>query len=121
MALQAHPAIPRDLTPEQAFESDTGILHVSSSDDPTITLQSWITTSSILPTFTQDFQEAGYNILYFYQFSTEVAWTRLYSDQPATNTISVRLTATDPLPIPSHSSLMSTLPTPETPPSHNSP
>ena len=68
----------------------------------------------------QDWQEAGYNVLYFTPFSTEAAWIRLYPDEHVTNTISARLTATDPLPIPSRSSLMSTSPTSENPPSHNS-
>ena len=63
----------------------------------------------------------GYSVIYFTPFSTEDAWTRLYSNQPVTNKISARLTATDPIPIPSHSSLMSTSPTLETPPIHNSP
>ena len=121
MALQAHPTIPSNLTPEQEFESDTGILHLSSSGSPTITFQYWITTRSIFRTFTQDRLEAGYNVLYFTPFSIKAVWTRLYPDQPITNMIFARLTATDPLPIPLSSSLMSTSPTPETPPSHNSP
>ena len=49
----------------------------------------------------QDWQEAGYNVLYFTPFSTEAAWTRLYPDQTVTNRISVRLTNTYPLNIPS--------------------
>ena len=44
MALRAHPTIPSNLTPEQALESDTGILHESLSGDLTLTIQSWITT-----------------------------------------------------------------------------
>ena len=68
----------------------------------------------------QDHREVGYNVLYFTPYSTEAAWIRLYPDEHVTNTISARLTATDPLPIPSRSSLMSTSPTSETPPSHNS-
>ena len=39
MALRVHPTIPSDLTPEQAFESDTSILHVSPSDVPTLNFQ----------------------------------------------------------------------------------
>ena len=42
VALQFHPTILRDLTPNQAFEPDTGILHASLSDAPTITFQYWI-------------------------------------------------------------------------------
>ena len=121
MVLQFHPTILSDLTPEQAFESNNGIIHVFSSDVPNITTQFWITTSSILSTFTQDWQGAGYNVLYFTPFSTKGVWTRLYPDQPITNMIFARLTATDPLPIPLSSSPMSTSPTPETSPSHNSP
>ena len=49
MALRAHSMIPSDLTPEQAFESDTGILHASSLSNPTLTVCYWITTRSILP------------------------------------------------------------------------
>ena len=55
MDLRAHPTIPIDLTPEQLFESDTGILDALSSDVLTLSLQYWITTRSILPMFTQDF------------------------------------------------------------------
>ena len=44
MALHDHPTIPSDLTLEQAFESDTGILHVSSLSDSNITVRYWITT-----------------------------------------------------------------------------
>ena len=63
MALRAHPMITSDLTPEQAFESDSGILHESSSGDPTLTVHYWITTRSILPTFACKHIEAGYNVL----------------------------------------------------------
>ena len=121
MALQAHPTILIDLTPDQVFDSDTVILHSSSSDTPTITFQYWITTRSILPTFTHYFQEAGYNVIYFTPFSTEAAWTRLYPDQPVTNTISAKLTMEYPIPIPYRYYLMSTSPTPENPPSRNYP
>ena len=120
MALQACPAIPIDLTPKQVFESGTVILHFLSLDAPTITFQYWITTRSIIPMFVQNCQEAGYNVLYFTPFSTKAAWTRLYPNQPVTNTIFNRLAAADPLPLPCRSFLMSTSPTPETPPSHNS-
>ena len=89
MALRAHPTILSDLTPEQSFESDTGILYALSLGNPTITLQYWITTRSILPKFTQDRQEAGYDALYFNPFSSEAAWTRLYPEQAISNTISV--------------------------------
>ena len=63
----------------------------------------------------------GYNVLYYTPFSTKAAWTRLYPDQPVTNTISARLTNTDTLPIPYLFSLKSTSPKPSTLPSHNSP
>ena len=119
MALQVHLMIASDLTPNQAFESDNGILHASSLDVPVITLQYWITTRSILPTFTQDQQEAGYKVLYFTPFLTKAAWECLYPDQPAANTISARLAETAPLTIPSLSSLVSTSPTPTKHPTHN--
>ena len=57
--------IPSYLTPEKVFEYDTGILHASSSGDPNPTIQYWITTMSILPTFTQDRHEAVYDVLSF--------------------------------------------------------
>ena len=63
----------------------------------------------------------GYVILYFAPFSTKAACTRLYPDQPVTNTISSKLTETAPLPIPFLYHSMSTSPTPATPPTHNSP
>ena len=115
MALQVHPTIPIDLTPEQAFEYDNGILHALLSEAPTITIQYWIMTRSIIPTFMQDQREAGYNILYFNPFLTKAAWTRLYPDQPFTNTISARLADMDSLTISSLSFSVSTLPTPVTP------
>ena len=118
MALCTHPTILSNLTPEQAFKSDTGILHASFLDAPTLTLQYWITTGSILPKFTQDIQEAGYDVLYFTFFSTEAAWTRLYPDQPVLNTVSVRRTKTAPPTFPTLTSPMSTLLTPENPPNH---
>ena len=119
MALRAYPTIPSDLKPKQALESDTGILHVSSPDAPSLTLQYWITTRSTLPTFTQDLQEAGYGILYLTPFLVKVAWARFYPDQPVLNTISVRHTETALPNFHSLDSLMSILPTPATPPSHN--
>ena len=63
----------------------------------------------------------GYSVIYFTPFSTEDAWTRLYSNQPVTNKISARLNETSPITIPSIYSQMSTFPTPATPPTHNSP
>ena len=121
MELCAHPTIPSDLTPEQVFESDTGILHASSSGDPTLTIQYWITTRSILSTFTQDIQEAGYDFLYFNPFSSKAAWTRLYPEQAISNTISVRLHETNPPTFPSLASSISTSTAPTTTPTHNSP
>ena len=115
VALQFHPTILRDLTPNQEFEPDTGILHASLSDAPTITFQYWITISSILPTFTQDRQEASYKVIYFTPFSTKAVWTRLYPDQPIPNTISARLTDMDTLLITYLSSSMSTDKTYNTP------
>ena len=52
-----------NLTPEQAFESKTGILHASLSGNPTLTVHYWITTRSILPTFAQDRLEDGYDVI----------------------------------------------------------
>ena len=121
MALRAHPTILGGLTHKQAFKSNTSILHASPSDVLTLTLQYWITTSSILPTLTQDSQEASYDVFYFTPFSTKAAWTRLYTNQPASNTISTRLTEMSPPTFPSLDLSMSTSPTPTTPPSHNSP
>ena len=121
MALCTHPTIPSNLTPEQAFESDTGILHEFSLDIPTLTLQYWIATRSILLKFTQDWQEAGYNVLYFTPFLNESTWTSLYTNQPVSNTISARLAETSPPTFPSLALSMSTSPTMGTSPSHNSP
>ena len=120
MSLHARPVILSNLTPDQVFKSNTFILHALSSDVPTLTLQYWITTRSILPMFTQDSQEAGYNVLYFTPFSIEVAWTRLYPDQPISNTISVRHTEKAPSTFPSLALLISTSPTLVTTPSYNS-
>ena len=121
MALHAHPTIPSDLTPMQAFDSDTGILHATLSDAPTLTLQYWVTKRLILPEFMQDRQEASYDVLYFTPFSTEAAWTRLYPENPILNTISVRLNETTPPFFPSLASSMSTSPTPATPPTYSYP
>ena len=96
MALRTHPTIPSDLTTEQVFEYDTGILHALSSGHPTLTIQYCITTRSTLPTFTKYHQEAGYDVLYFTPFSSEAAWTRLYPEQDISNTIYVRLHETNP-------------------------
>ena len=121
MALQSYPTIPSELTPEQVFDSVTGIFHALSSDAPTITFQYWTTTRSIIPTFTQDRQEMSYNVLYFTPFSTKLVWTRLYPDQIITNTISARLTETATLQSHSIYYSMSTSSTPATPPIHNYP
>ena len=94
MALQFHPMIMSDITPEQVFQSDSGILHALLLDVPKITLQYWITTMSIIMMFKQYRQEAGYKVLYFTPFLTKAVWTRLYPNQPVTNTISARLTET---------------------------
>ena len=87
MALRAHPTIPISLTQDQAFDSDSGILHATSSDTH-LTLHYWITTNYILLNLTQDRREDGYDITYFTLFHSEVAWTRLYSENAITNTIS---------------------------------
>ena len=107
--------------PEQAFESDTGILHALSAGDPTLTVRYWITTQSILPTFSRDRLEAGYDVIYYTPFSSEAAWTRLHPDRAITNTISVQINETNPQTIPSQASLMSTSLDPTTPPAHCSP
>ena len=120
MALHARPTIPSDLTQEQAFEFDTGILHATSSDTH-LTLQYWITTSSILPKFTQDRIEAVFTTIYFTLFSSEAAWTRLYTEHPISNTISVGLNKTTPPNFPSLASSISISPISATPPTHISP
>ena len=120
MSLYAHPTIPSTLPPKQVFKSDTGILRALSSDVLTLNLQYWITTRSILPTFTQGCQEAGCGVLYFTPFSTEVAWTRLYPNQPVSNKISTRHIEMAPPNFSYLASFMSTSPTPATPTSHNS-
>ena len=121
MALRTQPTILSDLTPEQAFESDTGILHASLSGDLTLTVQYWIATRSILPTFTRDRLEAGYDVISFTPLSLEAAWARLHPEQPILNTISVRLNETNPPTFLSQASSMSTSPAPTTPLAHNSP
>ena len=119
MALHAHPTIRNKITSEQAFKSNIGILHASSSGDPNLTLQYFITTSSILPVFTQYFQEACYDVLYFTPFYSEAVWTRLYPEQAISNTISGWLNKTTPPTFPSLASSISTSPTPTTLPTHN--
>ena len=119
MAIRAHPTIPSNLTHKQLLNSDTSILHALSSDTPTLTLQYWITTRSILPAFTQYFQESGYYILFFTTFSTEAAWTCLYPDHPISNTISIRHTKTATTTLTSLALSMPTFLTPATPPSYN--
>ena len=120
MALRAHPTIPSDLTQEKAFESNTSIIHALSSYTQNLTLYYLITTRSILPTFTQDKQGAGYGTIYFTLFYSEAACTRLYSKNQILNTISIRLYDTNPPTFPSLASWMSTYPSPTTPPTHNS-
>ena len=117
MALRACPTIPSDLIHEQAFESNTSILHATSSDIH-LTLQYWITTRSILPTFTQDRREAGFTTIYFNLFSSEAMWACLYPEHPISNTISVQLNETTPPTLPSLASSMPTSSTPVTPPTH---
>ena len=121
MALHAHPTILSNLTLEQASESDTGILHVLSSGDPTLTVRYWITTRYILPTFTWDHLEAGYDVLSLTPFSSEAAWTRLHPEQAILNTISVQLNKTNHPTVSSQDSSMSTSPVLTTPPAHGYP
>ena len=73
MALRTHPRIPSDLTPEQAFGFDTGILHASLSGDPTLSVRYWITTRSIISAFSRNHLEAGYDVLSYTPFSSEAA------------------------------------------------
>ena len=120
MALHAHPTTLIDLTQEQAFDSDTGILHTPSLDTHTTTLHYWITTRSILAKFTQDRWEAIYNIIYFNPFSSKMAWTHFNPENPISNTIYVRRTKTTHPNFPSLASSMSTSPTPAAPPKHSS-
>ena len=88
MALRTHPTTPIDLTQEQSFESETGILHATPLDTY-LTLHYWITTSSILPNFKQYIIEASCDTIYFTRFSSEAVWTRLYPENPISNRISV--------------------------------
>ena len=120
MALHAHPTILIDLMPEQVLESDTGILHASSSGDLTLTVHYWITTRSILPIFARNRLEAGYDVISYTPFSSEPAWTRLHPDQAITNTISVQINKTNPQTITSQASSMSTSSAPTTPTAHGS-
>ena len=120
MAMRAHPTIPSDLMPKQVFESDTGILHASSSGDLNLTVRYWITPRSILPKFTWESLEAGYDVISFTPLSSEVAWPHLPPYQAISNTISVRINKTNPQTIPSQASLMSTYLAPTTPPAHGS-
>ena len=117
IVLQAHPKIASNLTPEQVSKSNTGILHASLSDAPTITFHYWIKTRSTILALSIDLQEAGYYIIYFNPFSTKATCIRLHPDQTITNMISARLTETSPSTIPSLS-LMSTLPSPLTSPTN---
>ena len=121
MALHIHPTILSDLTIKQAFDSDTGISHVSLSGNPTFTFRYWITTRYILLKFTWDHIKAWYDVLSFTPFSSEAAWTRLHPEQSIINTISVRINETNPPTFPSQASLMSTYLAPTTPPAHTSP
>ena len=104
--------------PKQALESYTGILHASSLGDLTLTVRYWITTLSILMTFSHDCLEAGYNVISYTPFSLEAAWTRLQPDQAISNTIYVQINETNPQTIPSQASYMSTSLAPTTPPAH---
>ena len=120
MTMCVHPMILSDLTPKQVFESNTGILHASSSGDPTFTVQYCITTRSILLTFTKDRHEAGYDVLSFSLLSSEVAWTRIHPEQAILNKISVRLCKTNLPTLLSKTSYMSTSPASSTPHAHSS-
>ena len=121
MALHAHPTIPIDFMPDQAFESDTGILRVSSSGDPTLTIRYCITTRFILRTFVRNCLEAGYDVLSYTPFSSEAVWTRLHPKQSTSNTISVQINETNPQTILSQASSMSTSSSTPTPPAHGFP
>ena len=121
MALRTHPTIPRNLTPEQAFESNNGVLHASSLVDLTLSVRYWITTQSILQTFARNWLKAGYNILYYTPFSSEAAWTHVHPDQEITNTIYVQTNNTNTQTVTSQASLMSRSLAPTTPTAHGSP
>ena len=118
MALRSHSKIPINLTPKQALDSETGILHASSSVDLTLTVSYWITTRSMLPIFARDRLEAGYDMILYTPFSSEEVWTCLHPNQSISNTISFQINNTNPQPIPSQASLMSTSSAPTTPPPH---
>ena len=120
MALRAHPTIPSDLTPEQVFYFDTSILHALWSGMPTLIIRYWITKRFILLTFARDRLEAGYNLISYTPFSSEVAWTRLHTNQAISNTISIQINETNPQKIPSQASSISTSSAPTTPPAHSS-
>ena len=121
MALRAHPTIPSDLTPEQAFDSNTGFLRASSSGNPTLSVRYWITTRLILQIFSRNRLEDGYDILYYTPFSSEAAWTHVHPDQAITNTISVQTNKTNTQTVTSQASLMSTSLAPITSTAHGSP
>ena len=121
MALRAHPTIPSNLTPEQAFDSNTGVLNSLSSGNPTISVCYWITTLLILPTFAINRLEAGYDILHYTPFSSEAEWTRIHPDQVITKTIYVQTNETTPHTVTSQASSMSTSLAPKIPTAHGSP
>ena len=121
MDLHDHPMIPSDLTPKQAFESETGIIRASSSGDLSLSVRYWITTQSILQTFSSNRLKAGYDILSYTPFSSEAAWTRVHPYQAITNTISVQINETNPQTVTSQASSMSTSLASTTPPAHGSP
>ena len=108
MVLRAHPTIPRDLTPEQACESDTDVLHASLLGDLTLRVRYWIMTRSILQTFASNRLKAGYDKLFYTPFSSEAAWTRVHPDKVITNTISVQTNEANPQTVTSRASSMST-------------
>ena len=107
--------------PDQAFESDTGILHASSLGDPTLSVSYWITTQSILPTFACNRLEASYDVLSYTPFSPEAVWTRVHPDQAIKNTISVQINEKNPQTVTSQASSMSTSSAATTPPAHGFP
>ena len=113
------PYIPSDIIPKKAFESNNRILHELLLDVPTLTFKYWITTGSILLTFTKYHEEAGYDVLYFTPIWLKLAWKRLYPGQPISNKIYIKLTETAPQNFHSLASSMSTWLTPTTTPIHN--
>ena len=96
MVLRVHLTIPSNVTPEQAFESNTGILHALLLVELTLSVCYWITTGLILPTFALNCLKAGYYILSYTPFSSEAVWTRVHINQEITNTISVQIIDTNP-------------------------